>query len=165
MELPAYLKSGEIARLIPVIGDVRKEQRAASVLLATLSAIPDFSNALLTPLGQRIGNKTTVNTFTETVFVSDGSEKDRPDGLIEIRARNRTWTALVEAKIGRGRLEKDQLERYLQLARNHSLDALITISNEFVARPTFHPVAVNKQKKERSNFSIFPGHRFLPRRF
>ena len=45
--LPEILISGEIARLIPVIADSRKEQRVTSVFLATLSAVPSFAQSFI----------------------------------------------------------------------------------------------------------------------
>jgi hypothetical protein len=142
IETPDFVKSGEVARLIPVVSDSRKEQRAASALLAIFSAVPDFANSILATLGQKIGKRSTVNTFTEVVFHDETS--DRPDGLIVIQTGKSKWTALVEAKIGKSKLEKDQIERYLKLAKNYSIDAVISISNEFVARPTHHPISVSK---------------------
>jgi hypothetical protein len=142
IETPDFIKSGEVARLIPVISDSRKEQRAASALLAIFSAVPDFANSILASLGQKIGKRSIVNTFTEVVFHEETS--DRPDGLIIIQTGKSNWTTLIEAKIGKAKLEKDQIERYLRLAKNHSIDAVISISNEFVARPTHHPISVSK---------------------
>ena len=55
-----------------------------------------------------------------------------------------TWTALIEAKIGSAKIDSDQVQRYVQLARRNGLDAVITISNEFVGRPTHVPVAMPK---------------------
>jgi hypothetical protein len=46
MERPDFLKSGDIARLIPVISDSRKEQRAVSVLLSVFSAVPNFADVV-----------------------------------------------------------------------------------------------------------------------
>jgi len=66
--LPEFLESGEIARLIPVIADSRREQRVASVFLATLSAVPDFAHPLLTGVGARLGKRSSIDTFTEVVF-------------------------------------------------------------------------------------------------
>lgn len=147
MELPGTLQSGEVARLFPVISDSGKEQRAASILLSVISAVPPFADAIFSQIGQRIGARSTVNTFTEVVFKNEDAavKKDRPDGLIEIVTGKRRWTALVEAKIGNSDLESNQIERYLRLARDNSIDAVITISNQFSARPTHSPVAVNKQ--------------------
>ena len=63
MKLPEYLKSGEVARLFPVISDSSKEQRAASILMSVLSAVPPFSNAILSQLGQKVGTRSVVNSF------------------------------------------------------------------------------------------------------
>ena len=67
-DIPVILKSGEIARLIPVIADSRKEQRVTSVFLATLSAVPHLAGALLSSVGQKVSRRTTINSFTEVVF-------------------------------------------------------------------------------------------------
>src|SRR3546814_4294733 len=48
----------------------------------------------------------------------------------------RTWRCLVEAKIGKAEIEAEQVERYLTIARAHKVDAVLTISNQFVALPT-----------------------------
>ena len=66
--LPDFLESGEIARLIPVIADSRREQRVASVFLATLSAVPEFAQPLLTSVGVRLGKRSVIDTFTEVVI-------------------------------------------------------------------------------------------------
>ena len=145
MELPDYLVSGEVARLIPVIADSRKEQRAASAFLAVASAVPQFAQAIFSQFGPKIGPRSQTNTFTEVSFatgIEPGS--DRPDGLIEIRSGGRRWTALLEVKIAGAELKREQIERYLQLARVNKIDALITISNQFATLPTHHPVSVSK---------------------
>lgn len=146
MELPSNLKSGEVARLFPVIAETGKEQRASSILLSVLSAVPDFSGSILGQLGQRVGNRTKVDTFTEIVFRNDNdsTKRDRPDGLIRLSVGKRTWTCLIEAKIGNNSLDASQIERYLRLARDNSIDALLTISNEFASVPTHHPIAIQK---------------------
>lgn len=146
MELPSYLSSGEVARLFPVISETGKEQKATSILLSTLSAVPLLANSILSPLGVRVGTRTVVNTFTEVGFGKDtnGGSKDRPDGLIEVATGKRSWTALVEAKIGNAHLDQTQVERYLRLARDNGLNAVITISNEFAATPEHSPLKVSK---------------------
>ena len=141
---PKYLVRGEVARLIPVIADSGKEQRATSALLSVFSAVPSLANILLSDFGQKITQRSSVNTFTEVVLENAGDGKDRPDGLIVIRRGSKTWSALVETKIGKSRIEQDQIERYLKLARLNYIDALISISNEFVARPNHHPLNVSK---------------------
>ncbi len=146
MELPKILKKGEVARLFPVIAETGKEQRATSILLSVLSAMPALANALLSQLGQRIGSRTNVNTFVEVVLKNetDSAKGDRPDGLIQIITGKRSWSALVEVKIGKSELEADQIERYLRLAKENDVDAVVTISNQFAAIPSHHPVVIQK---------------------
>ena len=144
-EIPSFLKSGEIARLIPVIADSRKEQRVASVFLAALSAIPDLAETLLDSIGQRVGKRTSINSYTEVVFEDQQPElRDRPDGLLIVDRGRSTWAALIEAKIGNNSINSDQVDRYAQLARNNSIDSVITISNEFALRPDHCPVELSK---------------------
>ncbi|NKB59037.1 MAG: hypothetical protein GKS00_22140 [Alphaproteobacteria bacterium] len=146
LKLPDVLESGDPARLFPVVADTSKEQRAASIFLSVISAVPAFANALLNQVGQRIGPRSSLNTFTEVVLKNrdQADKKDRPDGFIEVATGNRTWTALLEEKVGNNTLEKDQIERYVRLSRDNSLDAVITISNEFAAHPAHHPIQIAK---------------------
>lgn len=139
-DLPAFLVSGEKARLIPVVADTSKENRAASVLLATISCVDDFAKALLSGIGQRVGTRARIECFTEVVFQkSPDGAKIRPDGLLVVDFGKRSWSALVEAKIGKSRLAPEQIANYCQLAKLNGIDAVITLSNEFAAHPTHHP--------------------------
>lgn len=138
------IESGEVARLIPVIADSRREQRVASVFLATLSAVPDFAQVLLPQLGVRLGKRSVIDTYTEVVLKGHRETKDRPDGMIVVSSGKNSWKALVEAKIGGTSLDEEQVQRYLQLARDAGFDAVITISNQFVVRPTHSPVKAHK---------------------
>jgi hypothetical protein len=70
-----------------------------------------------------------VQTFIEVPFHL-GDSKFFPDGLIRVSRGQRQWTALVEVKTGANELRADQLEHYLDIAREQGFDALITISNE-----------------------------------
>lgn len=144
--VPTFLKSGERARLIPIVADSSREQRVASVLLASLPAIPDFAHALLASVGQRVGRRTRLSAFTEVVprEVPNGI-KERPDGLLTLSTGKRSWSAFLEVKIGNKELVDEQVERYLALAKANGIDALITISNQFTARPDHHPVRVPKK--------------------
>ncbi|KEO87822.1 hypothetical protein EH30_00135 [Erythrobacter sp. JL475] len=69
----------------------------------------------------------------------------RPDGLLVVRTGKNVWRALIEAKIGNGKLGKDQVEKYLSVAREVGADALITISNDFTSSPAKHPIEVEKR--------------------
>lgn len=86
-----------------------------------------------------------MSTFIEVPF-KDGDKKLRPDGLIQVVFGQRVWTALVEVKTGRHDLIPAQIESYLDVARKHKFDALLTISNQVVAVPGVHPVQLPKAK-------------------
>ena len=49
-------------------------------------------------------------------------------------------TALVEVKTGENPLRQDQVAAYVRLANRAGFDAVVTISNEFVAPSLPHPV-------------------------
>ncbi len=142
--LPEFLKSGERARLIPVGSGKNQERRATSIFLATLSVVKEFGRAMLGSVGQKIGKRATIECFTEVVFAQDGDKRDRPDGLIIVNIGKRRWSALVEAKTGNAVLDDGQIERYTAIARANNIDAVITVSNQFAALPTHHPVKLPK---------------------
>ncbi len=144
-KLRSNLVKGSIARLIPVVADSKKEERATSVLLATFTVIPDFARAVLSEAGAPIGSRSKIQCFTEVSFKGD-SPKSRPDGLIIVTTGKKMWSALVESKVGNSSLNVDQVEDYLNIAKEQGLDAVLTISNQFAPLPTHHPVKINKQK-------------------
>ena len=142
-ELPQVLKGGEPARLFPVLAETSKEGRALSVMLACFASIDDLASTLLSTLGQRVGVRSRVRTFTEVVLANAPEGiAGRPDGLVVVETGRRSWSALIEAKVRRSRLEPGQIEAYLKLAKANSIDALVTISNDFAAVPHHHPVRI-----------------------
>lgn len=147
-ELPPILTGGTPARLFPVLADTSKEGRAVSVLLASMSIVDDLSRTMLATVGRpRMGVRTRVRTFTEVVPANmPGVVAGRPDGLIVVETGRRSWTALVEGKIRRSKLDAEQIETYLKIAKANGIDAVVTISNEFAAVPHHHPVRVKVPK-------------------
>jgi hypothetical protein len=135
-------KGGEQARLFPVLSESSKEGRAASIFLACLSLVPELADKILQPLGRKIGVRSKVYCLTEVSF--DDNKANRPDGLIGVVTTGSVWKALLEFKVG-GELDKDQVERYLKVARDAKMDAVITISNDIVPAPTASPVQVDKR--------------------
>jgi hypothetical protein len=140
---PSFLKSGERARLFPVLAETSKEGRTLSVVLSSIAYVEEFGAALFSSIGQRKGARTKVDVFTEIVFAKSVTNV-RPDGLIVLTTGKRQWTALVEAKIGNADLDLPQIESYLQLARDNGIDAVITLSNQFTAQPDHHPLTLQK---------------------
>src|SRR2546423_5639382 len=133
------------ARLIPtsgISGADEQERRATSALLAVMSAVREFGRTLTQPLGAPAG---LVQTFIEVPFKLD-DKQCFPDGLIRVTRGQRVWTALLEVKTGGNVLQAEQLELYLDVARDRGYDALITISNEIPPIAGQHPTAIDKRK-------------------
>jgi len=143
-DLPDFLKQGERARLFPILADTSREKRMASIFLSLLPQIPLLASAVLGTAGVRVGKRTTIEAFTEVVLKEGSDANDRPDGLIVASTGKTTWSALVEAKIGKSKLGADQVQRYMEMAKANGIDAVITISNEFVARADHSPVSIPK---------------------
>lgn len=154
MAIPHYLKSGEVARLFPVLSTTSKEGRTTSVVLACMSKVDEFGQEMCSTLGRRVGKTTRIDTYTEVVFDEGAAAKgDRPDGLVVLRTGGREWRALVETKVGNSTLSSEQVERYRALAKRVGLDAVITISNQFTADAKLHP---NEEvRKSKSKIPVF----------
>lgn len=136
---------GAPARLFPVLPDSRKEEKATSMLLAVFSVVPDFAKEILGEAGAPSGKRANLTCFTEVSF-KGANQKSRPDGLIVMQNAGKSWAALVETKVGRSSLTAEQIEEYLTIAREQGFDAVITISNQFAALPSHHPVEVSRNK-------------------
>jgi hypothetical protein len=141
------IKQGEPARLFPIVADSSRENRLTSVLLASLTAIQALAEDLLTGIAPPFRKTSKTSCLTEVVFKKGETGRDRPDGLIIVENRLRSWTAIVEAKVGKADLDPTQVEKYLALARDNGVDAVITISNQFVSRVDHCPVGVQGCEK------------------
>ena len=152
--LPEYITQGEQARLFPVLATTSKEGRTTSIVLACLARIDEFGASLLSSVGQKVGVRTKIETYTEVVCKNHAPNiKDRPDGLIVVRNGSREWRALVEAKVGSNELIPDQIEKYRQLAKENEIDCVISISNQFATSPSLHPLP--EVQKSRSKIPVF----------
>ena len=133
------------ARLIPtsgINGADEQERRATSALLAVLGAVREFNRSLLKPLGAPAG---AIECFIEVPFVL-GDKKVFPDGLIRVSRGSKSWTALVEVKTGSNDLVAEQLENYLDVAREQGFNAVLSISNEIPAVAGQHPTKIDRRK-------------------
>jgi len=111
-------------------GTQAQERRATYALLAVMNAVKEFGRTLTRSMGAHAGD---IETFIEVEFDLDGKKVIR-DGLIRVLWGNRVWTSLVEVKTGRNDLQTEQLENYLEVARRHGIQALLTISNQTTDR-------------------------------
>lgn len=134
------------ARLIPtagIKGQQEQERRAVSALLAVMRAVPDFTYALLTPLGAPKGK---IATFVETQFKDTEGKTHIPDGVIVVERGKKQWRALVEVKTGSGELTTEQVSRYIDICKAEGFDLVITLSNRITASPTDLPYTVDKRR-------------------
>ncbi|MGB0695924.1 MAG: hypothetical protein ACPGOY_09770 [Rhodospirillaceae bacterium] len=143
-DLPEWIQRGEKAQLFPALEESNKERRVTSIFLALLPQIPALAQEVLSTLGHKLGKRATIETYIE-VNTKSTKDADRPDGLIVVNTGRTVWTALIETKIGKAKLDLDQIERYLKTAKDSKIDAVITISNKFVTRAHQSPVPASKQ--------------------
>jgi hypothetical protein len=140
------ISSWESSRLIPVSGirnTEEQERRATSALLAVLSAVDEYGTAITKPYGAPKGR---LQTFIEVQLELADGRSVRPDGIIHVVRGKRSWSALVEVKTGNNGLKREQIEAYLDLAKEQGFDCVITISNQVSRIPGEHPVDVDKRK-------------------
>lgn len=136
-----------VARLIPtsgINGAEEQERRATSALLAVMSSVKEYGRVITSRMGAPAG---VLETFIEVPFLL-ADKKVFPDGLIRVKRGSKVWTALVEVKTGNNELQREQLENYLDVAREHRFDALLTISNEISPAAGVHPTLVDKRKSK-----------------
>jgi hypothetical protein len=134
------------ARLIPtagIKGHAEQEARATSALLAVLTAVPTFAQKVLGALGAPAGR---VSTYSEVRLKAQDGSVHIPDGAIVVERGRRRWSCLVEVKTAASVLDPDQVHRYLDMARQHSFDGVLTISNQIVADADALPYKVNGVK-------------------
>lgn len=134
-----------VARLIPISsasGVEAQERRLASALLAVMYAVPEFARALLKPLGAPAGR---VDAYIEVPFRL-GDRTIRPDGVLMVERGGKSWRALVEAKTASNPLQSEQMNLYLDLARELEFDAVLSISNQYVSAATGYPIEVDRRK-------------------
>lgn len=133
------------ARLIPtsgISGQLEAERRATSALLAVAGAVREFGTAIVKPLGAPAGH---LDCYIEVPFKL-GERTVIPDGLLQTTRAGKTWTALVEVKTSDACLEREQVEAYLDVAREQGFNVVLTISNQMQSAPGVHPVEVDRRK-------------------
>lgn len=147
--VPALVLAGDDswqpARIFSISGvgnAEEQEKRATSALLATMMAVRPFGRAIATRFGAPAG---ALETFLEVAFPK-GEGIVYPDGVIRVARAGRVWTGLLEVKTSTSALRREQVENYLDVARDQGFDAVITLSNEISPGVGEHPVPVDKRK-------------------
>ncbi|WP_067702557.1 TerD family protein [Nocardia jejuensis] len=137
--------SWQPARLFSVIGvgtGEEQERRATSALISTMQAVRPFARAICARMGAPAG---AFEGYIEVPY-ERGESKVIPDAVLKVVRGSRVWTGLLEVKTGNGKLRRDQLESYLDVARKKKYDAVISLSNDVPAGPGELPVEVDRRK-------------------
>jgi hypothetical protein len=127
-------------------GQEEQERRATSTLLAVMGAVPEFGHALLGPLGAPRGR---IRSFAEIQLRDGEGNLSIPDGAFVVERGKKQWRALVEVKTGQADLKSEQVSRYVDMARDHGFDCLVTISNQITSGPDECPVAIDGRRLRR----------------
>ncbi|MBX4170961.1 TerD family protein [Rhodococcus sp. DMU2021] len=141
----AEQESWQPARLFSVAGigaGDEQERRATSALVATMQAVPPFARAVCLRLGAPAG---AFEGYLEVPY-ERGESRVVPDAVLKVARGSRRWTGLVEVKTGNGKLKREQLENYLDVARRKKYDVVVSISNDIPAAAGELPVAVDRRK-------------------
>ncbi|MCQ4120607.1 TerD family protein [Rhodococcus tibetensis] len=141
----AELDTWQPARLFSVIGvgtGEEQERRATSALIATMQAVRPFARAVCARIGAPAG---AFEGYVEVQY-EQGETKVIPDAVLKVSRGSRLWTALLEVKTGNGKLKKEQLENYLDVARKKKYDVVVSLSNDVPASAGELPVEVDRRK-------------------
>ncbi|GAF46484.1 hypothetical protein RW1_031_00680 [Rhodococcus wratislaviensis NBRC 100605] len=133
------------ARLFSVIGvgtGEEQERRATSALIATMQAVRPFARAVCARIGAPVG---VFEGYVEVAY-ERGETKVIPDAVLKVSRGTRLWTGLLEVKTGNGKLKKEQLENYLDVARKKKYDVVVSLSNDVPASAGELPVEVDRRK-------------------
>jgi len=157
-DIASATKGWPHARLIPTYGirsQEEQEKRATACLLAVMHGVPEFGHALLGEMGAP--RSPSVDTFAEVRFKNAAGKTDIPDGAIVCERGGKRWTCLVEVKTGSAALKDEQVERYLDIARDQGFDGVLTISNQITHASSDSPVCVDGRKLRKTSSGISPG--------
>ncbi|MEU0543650.1 TerD family protein [Nocardia sp. NPDC005978] len=141
----AELDSWQPARLFSVVGvgaGEEQEGRATSALIATMQAVRPFARAVCARIGAPAG---TFEGYVEVQYTK-GESKVIPDAVLKVSRGSRMWTGLLEVKTGNGKLRREQLENYLDIARRQKYDVVVSLSNDVPASAGELPVQVDRRK-------------------
>jgi len=130
------------ARLIPFYkpGD---EMALTSILLSALRLVKEFRNQVFQTISLSRSNHILIYTEAEFLLF----DKKRVDGLILVIHGNKIIDAvLIEVKNKNVELNADQIQSYVNIAKEYGIPKLLTISNQFVSFPTQSPLNVRTPK-------------------
>jgi len=135
------------ARLIPIYkpGD---EMALTSIFLRSLCLIKEFKDLFFSEI--KVSKSGKLYTYTEVALKQ--YEGIRIDGLLlEVKSDIIKDAVIFEMKNKSNEIDKAQIEKYIQLAKDLHIPKLVTISNQFVSKPTQSPISIKTPK----NISLY----------
>jgi hypothetical protein len=123
-----------------------------------MMAVPEFGKALLAEVGAPKGR---VSTFIEVQLKGDDGKLSIPDGVAVVNYGKTTWRCLVEVKTSNVPLKQEQVHRYLDMARAHNFNTVLTISNQITGSTHECPVEVPKNKLRKTDLRHLSWWRIL----
>lgn len=136
------------ARLIPLLktGD---EGALTSIFLSTIKLVKEYRDSIFKEV--KIGRNGKAYYFTEVIF-NDIDKNSRIDGLIIVVSKGIIRDAIVfEMKNKNLSVDKEQVNKYINLCKKIGVLKMATVSNEFVSDSTQSPVKAKAPK----NFSLY----------
>jgi len=140
------------ARLIP--GNKKLDESSlASVFLASLPLVKEFRDSVFKEIG--MGRAGYLKVYTEVSFprvkiYQENSPQKGPlrvDGLVlQVVGKQIRDAAFFEFKMGSQVVCSQQINAYIELAKEVGVPRLVSISNQFVPSPTDYPIEVNRNK-------------------
>ena len=130
------------ARLIPMHkpGD---EMALTSIFLSSLKLIKEFRREISSAVSMTSSGS--IHLFTEVTFEKYADK--RVDGLmLVVRGNKITDAALFELKNKNNDLNDSQIQDYIAIAKYFAIPRIITVSNQFVSKPTQSPLNVKLPK-------------------
>ena len=147
IDFDGYVSEGKIklspARLIPTykVGD---EITLTSIFLATLKLVKEFRYNFF---GETKITKAGKPYFYTEVSFEDVSQDSRIDGLIIVVVSGIIKEAVfLEMKNKNNELDKNQLEKYIDVARKLKVGKMVTVSNQFVIDSSQSPIDIRVPK-------------------
>lgn len=146
-----FVQSGQIivqpARLIPTLktGD---EMALTSIFLSTIKLVKEYRDSMFKEI--KLNRSGKVYYYTEASFPD--INKSRIDGLIIVIIKGIIAdAAFFEMKNKNNKIDKEQIEGYIDISKKLKVNKLVTVSNEFVADSSHSPIKIKPPK----NISLY----------
>ena len=146
VDFDTFIESGQIilqpARLIPThkTGD---EMALTSIFLSVVKLVKEYRDSFFKEI--KLSRTGRVFYYTEASFPD--INKCRIDGLIIVVTKGLiSDAAFFEMKNKSNKIDKNQIEAYLDISKKLKVSKLVTVSNEFVSAPTQSPIKVKAPK-------------------